>query len=143
MRRVQRRRKGRQSSQLGGPGGPCLPHAVMHSRATRVAFAQGFALSSWPMPVTFIRLIAILLFGVVSARAVAEDSRSTGDLESTRSGSALRVRSAAQPNHLLGDPSSPYWRETSPKERGVPFQIMTAPPSRSRWISAVRIAVGP
>lgn len=142
MRRIERRRKGRQSGQLGGPGGPCLPHAVMHSRATRMAFAQGFALSSWPMPVTFIRLIAILLFGVVSARAVAEDSPSTRDLESTRSGSALRVQSAVHPNHILGAPSSPYWRDTSPRECGVPNAITMALPSRSRSIAAVQIPVG-
>lgn len=142
MRRVQRRRKGRQSPQFGDPGGPCLPHAVMHSRATRIAFAQGFAQSSWPIPVTFIRLIAILLFGVVSARAVAEDSRSTRDLESTRSGSALRVQSAVHPNPILGAPSSPYWRDTSPRECGVPNAITMALPSRSRSIAAVRIPVG-
>lgn len=142
MRKVQRRSKVRQSSEFGDPGVPCLPHAVMHSRATRVAFAQGLARSNWPMPITFIRLIAILLFGIVSARAVAEDSRSSGEPVSMRSISALRVLSGPPLIHLSVDPSSPYWRETRPKQCGAPAQSATAPPSRNRRISAIRVPVG-
>jgi len=125
MRRVQRRNKGRLSSHFGNQAVQCLPNAVMRSRAVRVAFAQGFALSSWPVPVAFIRLIAMLLLGVVSAQAVAVDARRSDDVPSMRSIHSLGIRSAEPENRLASDQTSAHRSCTSPQTRGVPSHSAT------------------
>lgn len=125
MRRVQRRNKGRRSSHFGSQAVQCLPNAVMRSRAVRVAYAQGFVLSNWPVPVAFIRLIAMLLLGVVSAQAVAVDAGRSEEPPSSRSLHGLEIRSAEPENRLASDQTSAHRSCTSPQTRGVPSQSAT------------------
>lgn len=125
MRRVQRRNNGRRSPHFGDQEVQCLPDAVMRSRAVRLAFAQGFALANWPVPVGFIRLIAMLLLGVASAQAVAVDSGRSDEVRSMSSVHSHGIRFAEPANRLVGHHTSANSTCTRPKTRGVPSHIAT------------------
>ena len=118
MRRFRRRNVAKGISRVRDRGVPCLPNAVMHSRAVRMALIQGFAATRWPVPATFIRLIAVLLFGIVNARAVAADSPSHNESGFSALGHPALVPGSRAPAHGLSRVSSaPGWSETRSRDR--------------------------
>lgn len=123
MRRVRHRKTPRCRAHDGDQAIQCLPTAVMRARAFRVGFARELALSDWPAPVTFIRLIAMLLLGIVSAQAVAVDAHRSEEPPSMRSIRGLGTQFVMPANRLSGTQPSLHRHQKRPKMSDAPSQI--------------------